>query len=136
MIALSLRESAVAWIGWSHLLQPPVTAWLATRVLRLREAFDSLPTLPRRIAKIMGATSVLLPTALGVVVGSHPVDALANGPLRAIALVVAACLWTPRLIAQLLYVGPAFPHQQRTWHWALVVIFVVQGPLLTALLLD
>lgn len=134
MISPSFRESAVAWIGWSHLLQPPVTAWLATRVLHLREAFDSLPVLARRIVQIMGITAVFLPTALGVVVGCHAAAALIGGPLHAVALLLAACLWTPRLIAQVLYVGPAFPSSQRGWHWVLVFIFVVQGPVLAGLL--
>jgi hypothetical protein len=134
MSSASFRESAVEWIGWSHLLQPPVTAWLATRVLHLREAFDSLAVLPRRVVQIMGLTAVFLPTALGVVMACNARAALTSGPLHAVALLVAACLWTPRLIAQVLYVGPAFPSSERGWHWALVVIFVAQGPALAGLL--
>jgi hypothetical protein len=135
VIPLVVRESAVAWIGWSHLLQPPMTFWLATRVLRLREAFDSLPFLARRIAKIMGVTAVSLPTVIGVLLAQCPAETLHPGPLRAVAFIMAGCLWTPRLAAQILFVGPAFPTTRRTAHWALVVIFIVQGPVFLALLL-
>ncbi len=83
----------------------------------------------------MALTAVVLPTTLGIVVSTHPREVLAGGAPWTVALVLATMLWTPRLIAQLVFVGPLFPPDRRRWHWLLVSIFLVQGPGFLVLLL-
>lgn len=123
-----MQESIVCVLGFSHLLQPPLTAWLGTRVLGLDRAFAGLPPLPARLAHVMALTAVLLPTLLGVLIGTHAVEVLSGGMARWAAFLLAGGLWTPRLVAQLLWVGPLFPPERRHWHWVLTLIFCVQGP--------
>src|SRR5260221_14654984 len=96
---------AVTNMGWTHLPKPPVTLWLARRVLGLDRAFAALPPLAGRIAQIMALTAITLPTVLGAICGAYPDAVLLPGPTRCVAFLVAGGLWTPRLLAQLLWVG-------------------------------
>ena len=121
-------------IGLSHLLQPPITLWLAKRVLGLSHAFATLPTLASRIAQILGATAIAFPTSLGLLCAACADAALVGGPVRLIALCLSGLFWTPRLFLQLFWVGSAFPPDARKWHWLLVAIFLLQGPVFFAIL--
>jgi hypothetical protein len=131
---MSPAQVGVVLIGSSHLLQPPVTLWLAKRVLGLESAFSALPPLANRIAKIMALTAIMLPTLLGVLCALYSGAVLSLGPMRLVAFVLAGLLWTPRLVAQLVWVSPHFPADAWKWHVLLVSIFAVQGPGLLLLL--
>jgi len=126
-------ETAVRWIGYSHLLQPPLTLLLARR-LGLRPAFEALPPTAFRVAQNMAVAAVALPTSLGVFIALHARDALELGPTWYLALGVSA-FWTWRLERQLFALGPLLRRVSGSWHRTLTAIFVVQGPLLGALLL-
>jgi hypothetical protein len=132
---MSLAHIAVAAIGWSHLLQPPVTLWLAKRVLGLASAFAALPSLANRIAHVMAVTAITLPTMLGVLCAMHPDAVLSAGAMRLVAFLLAGVLWTPRLFAQLFWIGPMFPIGSKKIHLLLVTIFAAQGPAFLAVLL-
>jgi hypothetical protein len=119
---------AIRLIGASHLLQPPLTALLARR-LGLRAAFSGLPPLPAAIATNMGVASVALPTSLGCLVAVFAGEAVTGGGMRGLAWLLSA-FWLWRLVRQ----QALGSHLPRTWHVALSAIFVVQGPLLAALL--
>lgn len=123
---------AVAAIGISHLLQPPLTALLSRR-LGLASSFSGLPALASSIATNMALTSVAMPTTLGVWLALHAHQALEPGAVRQLA-VLLALFWSWRLYRQLvpmrLHWGPA----HRAWIAGLAAIFVVQGPGLLALL--
>jgi hypothetical protein len=119
---------ALRLIGASHLLQPPLTALLARR-LALREAFGSLPPVPAQIAVNMGIASIALPTCLGCLLAAFADEAANGGAMGAVSWLLAA-FWIWRLARQQL-LGRYLP---RAWHYALTVIFVVQGPLLAAIL--
>jgi hypothetical protein len=129
-------QIAIAVIGWSHALQPPTTVWLKSRVFRSSNSYETLAPLTRRVTEIMALTAVLLPTAIGIVIGNRPSETVSDSALRSIAFVLAGGLWTPRLIAQIFYVGPLFPRDARAWHWFLIFIFTLQGPVFLGILLS
>jgi len=119
---------ALRLVGVSHLLQPPLTALLARR-LGLRKAFASLPPVPAQIAVNMGVASIALPTCLGCLLAAFADEVVHGGAMRAVSWLLAA-FWIWRLTRQQV-LGRQLP---RAWHYALTAIFVVQGPLLAALL--
>lgn len=125
-------QLAVAAIGISHLLQPPLTLLLSKR-LRLREAFGSLPPLAGAIATNMALTGVAMPTTLGVWLALHAGAALAPGAVREMAWLIGL-FWCWRLWRQLFALRRAWGEAQRAWLWGLAPIFVVQGPLLLLVL--
>lgn len=126
-------ETAVRCIGISHLLQPPLTLLLA-RKLGLRRAFESLPPVAFRVAQNMAVAAVALPTSLGVYVALNANDAIHLGPTWTLALGVSM-FWIWRLERQLRAVGPLLARSCAYFHPLLTVIFLVQGPLLCALML-
>jgi hypothetical protein len=122
-------ELAIRCIGVSHLLQPPLTLLLSKR-LGLARAFLNLAPLPSLVAHNMAVASVMLPTCAGMIVGLAAADVARGGSLRSLAWLLVA-FWTWRLARQRLL----RPHLSGAWHWGLIAIFVVQGPLLGVLLL-
>jgi hypothetical protein len=127
-------EAAIRWIGLSHLLQPLLTPALS-RMLGFAEAFSALPPIPRQIAHNMAVASVALPTSLGVLVAYYAGDIIAAGPSQSVAW-VAVAFWSWRLRRQcaLARLWPTTSPSARWCHWMLIVTFVVQGPVLGALL--
>ena len=130
-----LAEALVAVIGWSHLLQVPITLGMKRRLFGVVSPFAGLPVLTKRISDIMALASLYVPTLVGLVIAQAPAAALRSSPIRTLAVAIAVGLWCPRLLAQLLYVGPVFPRDARRWHWLLVAIFGVQGPIFVGVLL-
>ena len=122
----------VTAIGGSHLLQPPLT-WLLSRRLGLKSSFQGLPPLPGAITRNMALASVALPTTLGVWLAVHSEQALSAGPVRQIA-VLLGLFWCWRLTRQLGELRRVWGPAHRGWLLGLALIFVVQGPLLLALL--
>jgi hypothetical protein len=120
---------AIQAIGWSHLLQPPLTLLLA-RQLRLEPAFSALPPLAAQIARNMAFASVGLPTATGVLVAIAAEEVVAGGCMRYLAWLLAA-FWSWRLYRQV-NIGQMMP---TGWHWGLCAIFVVQGPVFAVVLI-
>jgi hypothetical protein len=127
-------ETAIRCIGVSHLLQPFVTPALS-KILGFGDAFSTLPPLPRQMAHNMAFAGVALPTSLGVLVACYAQDIVAAGPSRSIAW-IAVAFWCWRLYRQFAVraLWPTTPRRARWCHWMLVATFVVQGPLLAALL--
>jgi hypothetical protein len=128
-------ETMVAVIGVSHLLQPPLTMWLA-RDLGFQRAFSELSPLAAQVARNMATASVFLPTSIGIVIAAHARDVLAGGAPRLLGLVIAA-FWSWRLFRQVHVLGPlwpTWPSRVRRWHWVLMAIFLFQGPVLAAVL--
>jgi hypothetical protein len=122
-------ELPIRCIGFSHLLQPPLTLLLARR-LRLDVEFSSLGPLSSQIARNMAFASVFLPTCAGLLVGLSAPQVARGGSLGALAWLLAV-FWTWRLTREIA-MGPLLP---KSWHWTLSAIFCVQGPVLAALLL-
>ena len=116
-------------IGWSHLLQPPLTLLLA-RQLGLASAFAELPPLAAQIARNMGVAAVALPTATGVLVAIGAEEIVMGGAMRYLAALLAF-FWSWRLYRQT-RIGTMLP---AAWHWALCAIFIVQGPVFATVLL-
>jgi hypothetical protein len=123
----------VRWIGFSHLLQPPLTLLMASpRGLHLRRELVCRSALAGAIAHNMAVASVALPTALGLLLALRPDEALRAGTARDLALLVAA-FWTWRLYRQLFALGSSWPRPLRPLHCLLLTIFLTQGPLLAGL---
>ena len=122
-------QLAIQAIGWSHLLQPPLTLLLA-RQLGLATAFAELPPLAAQIARNMGVAAVALPTATGVLVAIAAEEVVMGGAMRSLALLLAL-FWSWRLYRQT-QIRKMLP---AAWHWVLCAIFVVQGPVFAAVLL-
>jgi hypothetical protein len=125
-------EVAIRVVGFSHLLQPPLTLLLASQ-LGLRRAFAGLSPLPHRIAQNMGVAAVSLPTLLGVFIGIHADSVVAQAPAWRLAFAVSV-FWTWRLERQLRAIGPLLTAGARFWHVILTAIFAVQGPVFAGLL--
>jgi hypothetical protein len=126
------RADLIAWIGWSHLLQPPVTLFLASsRGLDLRAELRASTQLAGAVAHNMAVASVALPTGLGVLLACRATNVTALGTTRDLALVLAA-FWSWRLYRQLQVLGPAWPVRHRALHLLLLAVFTAQGPLLAA----
>ena len=123
----------IAAIGYSHLLQPPLTLLLSRR-LGLASHFRALPPLASAIAQNMALASVALPTTLGVWLAIHARSALEPGAVRQLAALLAL-FWCWRLVRQLGTLRRAWGPQHRGWIGGLAVIFVVQGPALLVVLL-
>jgi hypothetical protein len=128
-----ISETAIRVIGFSHLLQPPLTTLLARR-LGLREAFDALPKLALGVARNMAVAAVALPTSLGLFMAWQAPEVVAHGSAWSVALATSA-FWTFRLERQLRSIGPLLRGKERFFHPVLTAIFVVQGPVLALLLL-
>ena len=126
-------DTALCCIGFGHLLQPPLTLLLARR-LGLRRAFESLPAVAYRVAQNMAVASVALPTSLGVLLALHAPEASRLGWSWTLGLGLSL-FWTWRLERQLRALAPLLWPVSHAWHLVLTAIFVVQGPLLGALLL-
>ncbi|HEX4339187.1 MAG TPA: hypothetical protein VH062_24940 [Polyangiaceae bacterium] len=125
-------ETVLRIIGFSHLLQPPLTALLARR-LGLRVAFESLPKIAFGVAQNMAVAAVALPTSLGLFIAWRAHEVVEHGSAFAVA-VATSLFWTFRLERQLRSIGPLLRDEDRFFHPLLTAIFVVQGPLLAALL--
>jgi hypothetical protein len=125
----------VSWIGFSHLLQPPLTAFLASaRGLDLRAELSGRTPIAAEVLHNMGFASVALPTALGLVVAVHAEEVSRPGAARTAAL-LAASFWTWRLYRQIRALAPRWPAEPRLIARAnllLKSIFFVQGPVLAA----
>lgn|SRR5512140_3727482 len=126
-------EAAIRLIGISHLLQPPLTTLLARR-LGLRAAFESLPPIAFGVAQNMAVAAVALPTSLGVFIAWRAHEIAAHGSAWIVAL-ATSLFWTFRLERQLRAIGPMLTGKNRFFHPVLTAIFVVQGPLLAAIVL-
>jgi hypothetical protein len=127
------RADLIGWIGWSHLLQPPLTLLLASpRGLHLRAALQTSTALAGAVAHNMAVASVVLPTGLGVLLAYRAPSVAALGTTRDLAFLLAA-FWSWRLYRQLFVIGPTWPAPRRALHVLLSCIFTVQGPLLAAL---
>jgi hypothetical protein len=124
----------VRWIGFSHLLQPPLTLLLAgPRGLDLRRSLVCQSRLAAAVAHNMAVASVALPTSLGLLLAWRADDVLHAGTARDLALLLAV-FWSWRLYRQVRALGPSWPSSLRALHGSLLVIFLAQGPLLAALL--
>jgi hypothetical protein len=123
----------VRLIGWTHLLQPPLTAYLASpRGLDLARSLVSRTELGGAVLHNLAIASVALPTALGVLLAIHAEELARSPALRSLALLLA-CFWSWRLYRQLVALGPRWPDRPRSLRHAqrlLTCIFVAQGPLL------
>lgn len=126
--------SAIAWIGCSHLLQPPL-AYLVTQRLALREALVQSPPLLAQLLQNMVLASIALPTSSGVLLALHAHEALQPGAARSLAWLLSA-FWSWRLVRQC---GAAALWRRgaagRATHLLLSTIFLVQGPGLALMLL-
>jgi hypothetical protein len=129
-------ESAVQWIGFSHLLQPPL-ALLLTRRLELARSLAACPPLVAQVARNMAIASITLPTALGVLLALHAHEVAAASSGRSLAWVVSA-FWSWRLLQQwrAAAVWRGSSAAGRLLHWCLSGIFLAQGPGLALLLLQ
>lgn len=129
---------AVRIIGLSHLLQPPLTLFMASeRGLGVRSAVVATSPLGAAVMHNMAFASVALPTALGLVLALHAREALELGAAHTLGSLLAA-FWTWRLVRQVTALRAAWPGrplQAVLLHPALVAIFVVQGPILGWLML-
>lgn len=123
----------VRWIGFSHLLQPPLTLLLASpRGLDLRRSLVPSSPLAAAVAHNMAIAAVALPTSLGLLLAWRPADVFRAGTARDLALLLAA-FWSFRLYRQMRALGPSWPQSLRSLHYFLLGVFVVQGPLLGCL---
>lgn len=127
-------EAAVQWIGFSHLLQPPL-ALLITRRIELARALAACPPLVAQVARNMAIASILLPTALGVLLALHAHEVAVASSGRSLAWLVSA-FWSWRLAQQwrAAAVWRGGPRAGRLLHWCLSAIFLAQGPALALLL--
>jgi hypothetical protein len=123
----------VRWIGFSHLLQLPLTVFLAgARGLGLRADLSSGTPIAGEVLYNMGFASVALPTALGLVVAVHAGEVSQPGAARTVAA-LAAVFWTWRLYRQVRALDPRWPAKPRLVACSsliLKLIFFVQGPVL------
>jgi protein-S-isoprenylcysteine O-methyltransferase Ste14 len=121
----------VSWIGLSHLLQPPLTAFLASaRGLDLASELSGRTPIAAEVLYNMGFASVVLPTALGLIVAVHAEEVSRPGAARTVA-VLAASFWTWRLYRQMRALEPRWPTAPRLVarsNLLLKLIFFVQGP--------
>jgi hypothetical protein len=117
---------ALQAIGFSHIVQPPLTGYLKKR-LHLGDAFGALDPLPRVIAENMGLCSVAMPTTLGLWLCGFAAHAMSIGPVWVIALLLGL-FWSWRLYRQIWVLGPRWPASVRWLSHLLTSIFVVQGP--------
>jgi hypothetical protein len=133
-----IQSELIRAIGISHLLQPPLTLLLASpRGLDLRAVLTPRTPFGAQILQNMAVAAVCLPTALGLLLGLYPAEALRPGMGRGMALLVSA-FWCWRLYRQLFVLGPAWPksgERAAGLHSLLVAIFAAQGPGLVLLLL-
>jgi hypothetical protein len=133
-----IEQDLIRAIGISHLLQPPLTLFLASdRGLGLRAALTSRTALGSQVLHNMAFASVCLPTALGLVLALYPAEVTRAGAARALALLVAS-FWSWRLYRQLFALRPLWPKGSQlgqALNAILIVIFAVQGPGLGLLLL-
>lgn len=121
-------------VGISHLVQPPVTAYLASsKGIGLKNKILATSPDAGCVIRNMGFASVFLPTALGVLLCVHAQEAATGGAARAHAWLLAA-FWTWRLVRQV-ELHAAWERGRRAWSWLLFGVFLVQGPALAATLL-
>ena len=127
-------EALVLCIGLSHLLQPPL-ALLLTRRLALASALAQSPPLLGQLLRNMAVASVVLPTALGVLLARHADEIASVGPTRSLAWLLAA-FWSWRLLRQCA-AREVWKHDDsggKLLHALLTSIFLAQGPGLGLLL--
>ena len=127
----------VRFVGLSHLLQPPLTWFLAgPRGLDLRAKLTPGSRAGAAVVQNMAFASVALPTALGLVLALHARETLLPGAARALGVLLAA-FWCWRLYRQLWVLGPAWPSSPvaaARLNWVLLAVFVLQGPTLALIL--
>lgn len=132
------KSELVRLIGFSHLLQLPLTLLLSSsRGLALRAALSPRSSLMAGVVHNMAVASVGLPTALGLLLAGYAHEALQQGPARTMALLVSS-FWCWRLYRQLFVLGPLWPACRQGMaivHAALLAIFTAQGPGLAILIL-
>jgi hypothetical protein len=125
----------IRWIGISHVLQLPLTLFLASpRGLDLRRRLTPDGPLGEAVIRNMAVASVMLPTGLGLLLALHAQDAIRPGLARMLGALLSA-FWCFRLHRQLFVLHKAWPRRPRRiahLDWLLALIFVVQGPLLAA----
>jgi hypothetical protein len=127
------HQLLIAAIGWSHLLQPPLTWHLASdRGLALKRSVCVKTEIAAGVLYNMGVASIALPTSLGLLLAHHAGELAPGTAAASLALVIAA-FWTWRLYRQWRLRGVWPRHRMGSW-WLLVGIFVVQGPVLGAVL--
>src|SRR6185436_15956206 len=94
-------NDVVRLIGLTHLLQPPVTLFLASpKGLNLRRKIHTNTFDAELVLENMGFASVFLPTSLGILLAVYADEALAGGSARAHAWLVVG-FWSWRLARQL-----------------------------------
>jgi hypothetical protein len=123
----------IAAIGWSHLLQLPLTWHLASdRGLGLKRSVCAKTETAVGVLYNMGVASIALPTSLGLLLAHHAGDLKPGNAAASLALLIAT-FWTWRLYRQWRMHAVWPRHRMGSW-WLLVGIFVVQGPVLGAVL--
>ena len=122
-------SALIAAIGWSHLLQPPITAFLASkRGLALKSSIHASTEVAEGVIQNMGTASVVLPTTLGILLACHADRVGVDSTATSLAWLLAA-FWSWRLWRQWrLWAG--WPSNRIFWWYLLAGIFVVQGPVL------
>lgn len=127
-------ETAICWIGLSHLLQPPL-ALMLTKRLALSSALSASSPLLASVMRNMVFASIALPTASGILLARHAHETANPGLARSLAWTLSA-FWCWRLTRQCL----ATAEWRRSGaggallHGVLTLIFLLQGPGLALLL--
>ncbi len=121
-------ETAIRWIGLSHLLQPPL-AFMLTRRLALSSALSKSPPLLGAIMRNMVFASIALPTASGVLLAWHAHETAYPGLARSLAWTLSA-FWCWRLTRQCSAssVWKRSATGGARLHGLLTLIFILQGP--------
>jgi hypothetical protein len=120
-------EVALAWIGGSHLLQPPL-AYLVTQRLALRAALAQSPPLLGQLLQNMVLASIALPSMAGVLLALHAHEALQPGAARSLAWLLSV-FWSWRFVRQCTAAALwRSSSPGRAVHLVLCTIFLVQGP--------
>ncbi|HKY36563.1 MAG TPA: hypothetical protein VJN18_11525 [Polyangiaceae bacterium] len=126
-------HDVIAAIGWSHLLQPPLTLYLGSdRGLGLKRSIYVGSPIAHGVAHNMAFTSVTLPTSLGVMLALHA-NGVRPGDAAASLGWLLTLFWSWRLYRQW-RLWPAWPSDRWPSFWVLAAIFVAQGPVLGLLL--
>jgi hypothetical protein len=127
-------------IGWSHLLQPPLTMYLASdHGLALKRCIRADTEVARGVLFNMGIASIALPTSLGLLLAHHAHGIRPGDAAASLAWLIAA-FWSWRLYRQCRIRG-AWARVRSGWDrrsmwpwWLLAGVFLVQGPVLGVLL--
>lgn len=127
-------ETAIRWVGLSHLLQPPL-AFMLTKRLALASTLAESPALLGSVMRNMVFASIALPTASGVLLAWYVHETSSPGLARSLAWTLSA-FWCWRLARQCS--GSTLWKRSSAGgarlHGLLTLIFLVQGPGLALLL--